>query len=199
MSQPHQSCDRKPSHLNTSGSSLGLCGWRWLTGEVIRALGEDGQHSPAYFARCQTGSTWRFEPGVSVCNDALSVCRSIRSQRFLPQPCVARTGVLVSLGNVFGLRNMVVGRNQPRERNFLLFADFDPTAHGLVLHLSGFESNGPSRIRDAQHCEAAPACSFPQFMTGSSGTAISLSPRCVRDGARRSMSSGRSNFAHLSV
>lgn len=197
MSQPHQSCDRKPSHLNTSVSSLGLCGWRWETGDVTRAGGEDGQQCPTYFARCQTGSTRRSESGVSVCIDALSTCRSVHSQRLMPRPCVSTSGVLVSLslcsaGKVFGLRKMSAGRKHPRERNLLPFADFDPTAHSLVLHLSGFESNGPCQLDDALIHEAAPAGSFPQFMSGSSGSAVSLSPNCAWDGARRSWSSGRS-------
>lgn len=203
MSQPHQSCDRNSSHLITSGSSLGLCGWRWLAGDATGVACENG-HSPNRRAGCQTDSTRRSESGVSERIDALSTHRPVHSQWLMPRPCVSTCGVLVSLswgsaGKVFGLRKMSAGRQQPRERNFLPFADFDPTAQGLVLHLSGIQCNGPRREIDAHVCGAVPACSYPQLMTGSSGAAVSLSPLCAWDGARRSMHSGRSFFAHLSV
>lgn len=195
MSQPHQSCDRKPSHLNTSVLSLGLCGWRLETGDVTRGQrGVSGRLGSHACLRRQTGSTRRSGPEVSICIDALSECRSDRSQEVLSLSCVTTGKVLVSFDKLVGLRKMSAGRKQPRERNFLPFMNFGPTAQGSVLHLSGMMSNQRRHSLDATWSHAAPACPFPHSMFACSGSAVSLSPHRAWDGAKPGKSTCRSNL-----
>jgi hypothetical protein len=179
LNQPLQSCDRKPSHLNTSVSSLGLSGRRLDSGDVTRGMHSAGQGCPRRCLLGQTGTTRRFVPGVSHCIDALSDCQALRSQRLMPRSCVAGVWFWPSYGKQVGLRKMSAGRQQPRERNFLPFTKLSPTAQGSVLDLSGMHSTGRRDSLDSLLPHAALACPLPHSMLVSFGSAVSLIPRNV--------------------